>query len=35
MIISDAFFTDNYYDLHLTQALRGLAWVKIERIAGR
>jgi len=25
----------NYYDLHLTQALRGLAQVKTERIVGR
>jgi len=25
----------NYYNLHLTQALRGLVWVKTERIAGR
>ena len=25
----------SYYNLHPTQALRGLAWVKTERIAGR
>jgi len=25
----------SYYNLHPTQALRGLAWVKTERITGR
>jgi len=35
MLKEKVFRGGKYYNLHPTQALRGLVWVKTERIAGR